>query len=518
MIKSALSLSLIVVLFASPVAIAAELIEVMPGKSLKRSRGMNVEANLQNDHSSSSVRVMVDHENRIYREGELMKVSVLSEKSGYLYLFYRQADGSTKCLFPNLYASDNSIRGGEPITIPTSKQKFRLRATKPFGDELLVALVTEKPIAVERTLGAKSLTKSTTTLVNLDTLARSILENKGINVEGTGETLSSNQWAEHHVLIKSVAKDTQTSTTTQHRRIILAVGISDYKDDRITDLRVSHMDAVNMVKTLKEHSNLDAYILLVEEKATRKNIKQAFGELAAKTNPGDEIIIFWSGHGGTFADVDGDETANSLDEFLVPYDANIDDMANTVVTDDTLGQWVQTLDGRKVVVIFDACHSGGNAEQGENSRGNPLKGDGGLLQDVAEFDAETVGNLIQEGRNGEIKGTGIRIGLPAPVGHDFMRDAFRRISNLHTKDIRAQDAVMLLSCLATETSAERRDGKGSVMTYALIKKIENSNSLTLEQAYQYLSVEVPKYMNKHFPGHPQTPQLVPLNGSSVRLR
>ena len=33
----------------------------------------------------------------------------------------------------------------------------------------------------------------------------------------------------------------------------------------------------------------------------------------------------------------------------------------TALTDDTFGRWIQDLDGRRVVLILDTCHSAGQA-------------------------------------------------------------------------------------------------------------------------------------------------------------
>ncbi len=44
------------------------------------------------------------------------------------------------------------------------------------------------------------------------------------------------------------------------------------------------------------------------------------------------------------------------------------------------------------------------------------------------------------------------------------------------------------------------------MTHFLAEKIFASSTLTLEQGYQHVLVEVPKYMKEHFPGREQTPQ------------
>ena len=55
------------------------------------------------------------------------------------------------------------------------------------------------------------------------------------------------------------------------------------------------------------------------------------------------------------------------------------------------------------------------------------------------------------------------------------------------------------------------------MTRFLARRIIESDSLTLKQAYEYVSEEVPKYMAEHYPGRTQTPVLVP-EGTEVRLK
>ena len=152
---------------------AKEIIESRSGDSIKGTRGFDVEEDLRNDQANFRVRVWVDRKDRTYAKGELMRVSVESTESGYLYLIYKQADGSTKCLFPNRFEEDNRIEAGKVVTIPTARQSFRLRCNEPFGDELLVAVVSRKPLAVQK-LGAKSLTDDIATKVNLETLAKNL--------------------------------------------------------------------------------------------------------------------------------------------------------------------------------------------------------------------------------------------------------------------------------------------------------------------------------------------------------
>jgi hypothetical protein len=192
-------------LCALPLAAWGDLIDAYPGKSLpsapkavKSARGVDVEAATQNPQPAFLVRVSVDRADGIYEQGELMQVSVESEKTGYLYLLYKQADGTNKVLFPNQYDRDNRIIGGRKITLPTDTSAFRLRIAPPLGDELLIALVTLEPLTQEA-FGGKSLTGSVVTDIDLDTLIE-----KGVNVELREKPRT---WAEHCVRIKTVATE-----------------------------------------------------------------------------------------------------------------------------------------------------------------------------------------------------------------------------------------------------------------------------------------------------------------------
>lgn len=483
----------------------ADVIKAVSGKSIKGARGFDVEANLRNDEAAFSVRASVDRKDRTYEQGDLMHVTVQSQSAGYLYLLYKQADGSSKCLFPNMYESDNSIRGGQRITIPTAKQGFRLRCNAPFGDELLVAIVSKRPLVVEK-LGARSLTKSVITDVNLESFARAV--RKGFDVEAATPVGKPNEWAEHTVQIKTFPKRGRGQVASLQQRIGLFVGISQYKDPNIRDLHICHKDATIMAVAMKEYGGLDAIGLLIDEQATRANIEKAFRELKLKSKPGDEIFIYWSGHGASCADTGGDE-ADGRDEFLIPHDGNVERVETTMVLDDALGRWVQELDGRKVAVILDACHSGGQAT-GKGIKG-VKDGDGSIIKKDADLPSGSVDDLLKNLGKGSKSGVDFST-TPAP--QDFLDSELGRI-----KDIGQEDASMLFSSASEEISAERRDGKLSVMTYFLVELISQRSSVTLKQAYDHVKVEVPKYMKQHFPGRSQTPQLCPISSAaSVRLR
>jgi hypothetical protein len=59
---------------------------------------------------------------------EPIRVTITSQRPGYLYLLAQDADGTMWCLFPNDHEDDNRIEPGRPVTLSGSGRGFELRA------------------------------------------------------------------------------------------------------------------------------------------------------------------------------------------------------------------------------------------------------------------------------------------------------------------------------------------------------------------------------------------------------
>ena len=415
-----------------------------------RTRGVFVEG-IRNDDPSFLVRVSVDHKDRVYRGGDVMKVTVESERAGYLYLLYRDAQGNSSVLFPNRRQTDNRIPAGQRVEVPGPNSSFRLRVGAPYGEELLKAVVTKRPL---KGLDLESLTLQDATPIDPDKAVRAV------RVEYDDRPAD---WAEHHVSITTVAPDAPRQRT--RRRIGLFIGISDFA--HISDLTICHQDARQMAQAMRQHGKLDEVRVLTDSAATLEAIREAIRWLAEKTEADDEVFIFWSGHGGQCADDDGDEE-DGFDEYLVPYDAQISNLATirrTMLMDDAFGRWLQDLDGRKVAVILDTCFSGGQSSAAKNL-----------------------------------------------VDFDFFTSEFGR-----AKDVGQQDAALLCSSQANEVSFERRENDLSVMTYFLVEAIGAREKLTLAGAHAAIESPVAAYLRSLGDDLSQTPVLYGA-GSDIYLR
>jgi hypothetical protein len=468
---------------------------------------------VRNDQPAFMVRVDVNHPNRVYRHGDEMQVSVASEKAGYLYLIYCDAEGKVYSLFPNQVDQDNQIPAGQPIHVPGPDPKFRLRIGPPFGQEVLKAIVSLAPLGQDQ---VKALTSR-------DQQAK--LE--GVKSAYEGIKSQPAEWAEHYVTTFTmpaqggalpgsppagippgvtppvpppggVLPGTPPGTPPgsppvgvppgsavppggavppgpagPSRRVGVFIGISDFQDPAIRDLKVGEKDALAMADAMKRFGRLDQVWTLTGPQATLRNIEQAVRQhLRASTRPGDVVVLYWSGHGARCADVGGDER-DGFDEYLVPYDGQFADEATirrTMLMDDTFGRWLQELDGRKLLVILDTCHSGGQTA---------------LEKSLA-------------------KG----LGAPQPAGGDVEFD-FLDGEMERAKDIGQKETALLASSLASQVSFERKEADLSTMTYFLIEQMGGApGPLTLGAAYENLKRQVAAYVERNFLGTTQTPVLV----------
>lgn len=89
-------------------------------------------------------------------------------------------------------------------------------------------------------------------------------------------------------------------------------------------------------------------ILLKDAAATKSGLHAAFTNAAAKMQPNDFLIFYFSGHGGR----------DAIHDYICPQDTLLDSFDNDL-TDTELKDWIEQLpDPTRVVVILDTCFSG----------------------------------------------------------------------------------------------------------------------------------------------------------------
>ena len=138
----------------------------------------------------------------------------------------------------------------------------------------------------------------------------------------------------------------------------VVIGVSQYADSQIPSLRYATADARAIYNWLVD-PNGGRYAparvkLLLDREATAANMKDALFNWLRQAIAEDVILIYFAGHGSP----DSPDSAQNL--FLLPNDTRYDNVAATGFPmwdiETALKRFIKA---KRVVVIADACHSGG---------------------------------------------------------------------------------------------------------------------------------------------------------------
>ena len=140
----------------------------------------------------------------------------------------------------------------------------------------------------------------------------------------------------------------------------LIVGIADYMHN-ITKLPATVRKDARDIRDLlidPQHCGYppDNVRLLLDGQATREGMLGALSDLAARAEPTSAVLIYISSHGGHVTSGAG------VGEYLLPADAVLlsgEPLARTAISGTEFTEALRAISARKVLVIFDCCHSGG---------------------------------------------------------------------------------------------------------------------------------------------------------------
>ena len=145
------------------------------------------------------------------------------------------------------------------------------------------------------------------------------------------------------------------------RRWAVIIGVAKYqhRGERLESLRYADRDARAfrdfLISEAGGHFSPSHILLLANEQATTRNLRKSlFGFLKSAIKE-DLVVIYFSGHGAS----DPDRPENL---YLLTYDTEPDDIAGTAFPMHDVKTALQTtIEAQRVVVLADACHSGGVA-------------------------------------------------------------------------------------------------------------------------------------------------------------
>jgi hypothetical protein len=165
--------------------------------------------------------------------------------------------------------------------------------------------------------------------------------------------LSSSRWIDVHRPMHIVPP-------RSGKRRAMLVGIN-YVGQPSGVLKACHNDVDNLKDYLMNAQGFrEEEMLILKDDGmhmvpTKQNIMDGFVRLTQYSQPGDVVIVSFSGHGGRVVDTSGDED-DGYDESLIPVDFREN---GQIVDDDILELFVKRMKGGVFCTVFmDCCHSG----------------------------------------------------------------------------------------------------------------------------------------------------------------
>lgn len=153
----------------------------------------------------------------------------------------------------------------------------------------------------------------------------------------------------------AVARGTEN---VEGQRFAVVIGISDYVDDAIPDLDFADDDARAFYEFLRsDRAGMggipdENITLLLNRDATYRNMRSALYTFLEQATDDDLVYIYIAAHGAP--------NPNRPDDlFILPHDAEAEDIAGTGLPMEHVNEAIQKLYARHTVLLTDACHSGG---------------------------------------------------------------------------------------------------------------------------------------------------------------
>ncbi len=254
-------------------------------------------------------------------------------------------------LSTDLHLPEIALVGDEaPVASASKELAFTVRAEDTrYRLERLNVFVNDVPIHGSRGLalgsprrGASATSQQTAGLERRITLELSAGRNK-IQVSAHNE-----KGVESRRLTFEVAYTGPAPEPELHMAVI---GVSQYQDEAITDLRFAAKDARDLAAWFEGHKDRFAAVhvhRLLDADATRDNVLALRQKLAA-SRVDDQVVVFLAGHG--FLD-------NNLDYYFATTDMVAGDPAARGLPYDAIEGLLDGIPARRKLLMMDTCHAG----------------------------------------------------------------------------------------------------------------------------------------------------------------
>ena len=173
----------------------------------------------------------------------------------------------------------------------------------------------------------------------------------------------------------------------QGKRWAIVVGVNDYDDPRVNDLKFAVNDAKLVADALTSSGLFERVFLFADgasgefgAEPTFMNVLKKVNVISQNAGPEDMVLFFFSGHGFP----DEKEGYN----YLAAKDTDPDMLLKSGIGLQELYRFMNESQARAKIVLLDACHSGARKDKGDvQLKGNYLyNGEGSVTIGSSQFD------------------------------------------------------------------------------------------------------------------------------------
>lgn len=151
----------------------------------------------------------------------------------------------------------------------------------------------------------------------------------------------------------------------------ILAGVDHYVFLQNNNLKYSWDDTFDMKNMLINDCKIepDHLVFLYDGQATKSGIQTAISTLRSRVGPSDTVIFYFTGHGDQAEDIPPYDEYDDLDEYLCPQDSLPNSYSNDI-RDDEIQIWLEQLNVKNIVCIFDICYAGGMVKSASSNNNN----------------------------------------------------------------------------------------------------------------------------------------------------
>src|SRR3990167_6386204 len=201
------------------------------------------------------------------------------------------------------------------------------------------------------------------------TVIKELQEKKIITEQNKGSVISHDKdiAVAGGQFIRGILQPKQYFEDNHIQRYAVVIGVSDYKDPKIPDLKYADADAQSfydfVTSPVGGGFNKENVLLLMNEQATLRNVKMAITGFLKKAIDTDFVVIFIACHG----EPELDRPSNI---YLLMHDSELDSLSATAYhMENVNADMKRYISAKRLVLFADACHSAGLTEGSVGTRG-----------------------------------------------------------------------------------------------------------------------------------------------------